>query len=88
MKTDAPQHQATSSPSRADGVLTHALRHVRQFVCNLHGHDMLLHFGARRVSLVCTTCGFESPGWTVPGAPVGSGGTPDGRSAIARRQVA
>jgi hypothetical protein len=47
-----------------------AARHVRQFICNLHGHDALFHFDQRHVSLVCAKCGYESPGWNVPGSPM------------------
>ena len=36
---------------------------VRQFLCGLHGHDALLHFERGRMSLQCTSCGFETPGW-------------------------
>jgi len=36
---------------------------VRQFICGLHGHDALLHFEQGRMSLQCTSCGFETPGW-------------------------
>jgi hypothetical protein len=36
---------------------------VRQFVCGLHGHDELPHFEPRRLSMRCTTCGHETPGW-------------------------
>ena len=36
---------------------------VRQFLCGLHGHDALLHFGQGRISLQCTSCGYETPGW-------------------------
>jgi hypothetical protein len=36
---------------------------VRQFLCGLHGHDALLHFEQGRMSLQCTSCGFETPGW-------------------------
>jgi len=36
---------------------------VRQFFCGLHGHDALLHFEDNRISLLCTSCGHESPGW-------------------------
>jgi hypothetical protein len=47
-----------------------AAKHVRQFICGLHGHDALFHFDQRHVSLVCVTCGYESPGWNVPGSPM------------------
>jgi hypothetical protein len=36
---------------------------IRQFVCGLHGHDELPHFEPRRLSMRCTTCGHETPGW-------------------------
>jgi hypothetical protein len=36
---------------------------VRQFLCGLHGHDSLLHFEHERLSLQCTSCGYETPGW-------------------------
>ena len=48
---------------------------VRQFVCGLQGHDSLLHFGDGRVSLLCSSCGHETPGWDVKGT-------------LARRQAA
>jgi hypothetical protein len=38
---------------------------VRQFICALHGHDSLLHFEQGRVSLMCSSCGYETPGWDV-----------------------
>ena len=43
---------------------------VRQFICGLHGHDTLLHFGDGRVSLLCSSCGYETPGWDVKGSPL------------------
>lgn len=42
---------------------------VRQFLCGLHGHDALLHFERERVSLQCTSCGYESPGWDLKKTP-------------------
>ena len=36
---------------------------VRQFLCGLHGHDALLHFEGGRMSLQCSSCGYETPGW-------------------------
>ena len=41
---------------------------VRQFLCGLHGHDALLHFGRGRISLQCASCGYETPGWEVRSA--------------------
>ena len=42
---------------------------VRQFICGLHGHDSLLHFEEGRMSLLCSSCGHETPGWDVKAAP-------------------
>jgi hypothetical protein len=43
---------------------------VRQFVCGLHGHDALLHFEQERISLQCTSCGYETPGWNLKASDV------------------
>ena len=36
---------------------------MRQFVCGLQGHDSLMQFERGRLSLKCTSCGHETPGW-------------------------
>jgi hypothetical protein len=55
------------------GVIEHASTRVRRFLCGLHGHDALLHFEQGRLSLICASCGYETPGWdlagTAPHAP-------------------
>jgi hypothetical protein len=43
--------------------------HIRQFICSLHGHDSLLNFEHGRISLLCSSCGHETPGWDVKGVP-------------------
>jgi hypothetical protein len=50
-------------------LFTRALGKVRQMVCGLHGHDALLHFEQGRMSLQCTSCGYETPGWDLKSAP-------------------
>ena len=52
------------------GLFARALGQVRQLVCGLHGHDALLHFEQGRMSLQCTSCGYETPGWDLKGAPL------------------
>ena len=47
------------------GLFEGAFGRVRQFACGLHGHDVLLHFEHERISLQCTSCGYETPGWDV-----------------------
>lgn len=73
MVTDTAQHPNTVSVRHPDstggslrpGFLPRVADHVRQFICGLHGHDELLHFGEARISLHCVSCGYESPGWEV-----------------------
>jgi hypothetical protein len=62
-------HSTTITTREHDGVLIRAILQVRQFVCGLHGHDSLMHFERGRVSLLCATCGHETPGWEVKAAP-------------------
>ncbi len=52
-----------------NAILDRVVSSVHQSLCGLHGHDALLHFDQGRISLLCTSCGHESPGWEVkPGA--------------------
>ena len=64
MFTDSTRHQGDSA-QRPVGFLSRTTGQVRQFICGLHGHDALLHFESGRMSLLCTSCGYESPGWDV-----------------------
>jgi hypothetical protein len=40
-----------------------SLTRITQFICGLQGHDRLPHFERGRLSLKCTSCGHETPGW-------------------------
>jgi hypothetical protein len=51
-----------------EGLLSRMTLKLRQRMCGLHGHDSLLHFDNGRISLLCYSCGHESPGWEVGGA--------------------
>ena len=51
-------------------MVTRALQMIRQFICGLHGHDALLHFETGRLSMRCTSCGHDTPGWDIKAAPV------------------
>ena len=75
MATDSTLTLSTDS----SGVITQ----LRRFICGLHGHDSLLHFGEGRVSLLCSSCGHETPGWDVKGTPARS---PTVRSVAARSE--
>jgi hypothetical protein len=78
MATDTAQHHM-SSATQSESVFTRAAGHLRQFLCGLHGHDALLHFDHGRMSLLCTSCGYESPGWDVKGVPARREQTESGR---------
>ncbi len=40
---------------------------IHQLTCSLSGHEEVFHFEKNRMSLVCISCGHESPGWEVSG---------------------
>ena len=63
MSTDSALHHGT--PAETAGVMARVGEQLRQFICSLHGHDSLKHFEDGRVSLLCASCGHESPGWDV-----------------------
>lgn len=44
-------------------VLGGMARRLDQFACGLAGHDQLLRFEPRRLSLRCTRCGHQTVGW-------------------------
>ena len=45
------------------------IQRLRQLFCALHGHDALLHFEKGRLSLLCHSCGYETPGWDLRATP-------------------
>ena len=53
------------------GLITRAFAQVRKLTCALHGHDALLHFETGRLSMRCTSCGYETPGWDLKTASAG-----------------
>jgi hypothetical protein len=55
---------ATES-AQDNGMMSRVGEQLRRFICGLHGHDSLLHFSDGRVSLLCSSCGHETPGWDV-----------------------
>ena len=61
MATDTA-HRLEMTP-QADGLLSKAAQQLRQLMCGLHGHDSLKHFEQGRISLLCSSCGHETPGW-------------------------
>lgn len=69
MVIDSAQHRTIALPEPSTGILARAASQVRQFICSLHGHDALLHFEQGRMSMRCTSCEYETPGWDLKGVP-------------------
>ena len=69
MARDAQQHRMMVTPHATTNLLSRMVGQLQQFICGLHGHDALLHFEQGRISLQCTSCGYETPGWDVKGVP-------------------
>jgi hypothetical protein len=41
---------------------------LRILICRLGGHELLRSFEPGRVFLQCTSCSYETPGWTLKDA--------------------
>jgi hypothetical protein len=53
--------------------LQRASKRAGQLKCGITGHTVLLRYAPTRLSLQCTACGYESPGWELePGNAGGS----------------
>ena len=53
------------SAAQAEEWMQGVVARVHRGFCAMRGHDLLLHFEPRRLSLRCADCGWESPGWTL-----------------------
>jgi hypothetical protein len=76
MATDTAQSLTTNPATdhaATHNVLSRAAVGLRQFMCGLHGHDTLKHFERGRISLLCASCGYETPGWEVKTPPARPG---------------
>ena len=69
MRMDTGQLRTDALAQPSIGIIGRAADQVRQLLCGLHGHDALLHFEQGRISLQCTSCGYETPGWDIKGVP-------------------
>ena len=72
MVTNYPQQLSTAAevatqPASDAGLASRLATRLGQFLCGLHGHDALLHFEANRVTMRCTSCGHNTPGWEISG---------------------
>ena len=60
---------SSTGDAQGDGPGARIVEWMRQTFCGLHGHDSLLQFESDRMFLKCVSCGHESPGWEIAGAP-------------------
>ena len=51
-----------------------AILHLRQLLCGIGGHDLVMHFEQDRISLECLHCGYQTAGWSL--RPEGLGSAP------------
>ena len=69
MHTTLADHPVMSTAARrtltgAVASLFHLiLSFVRQRACALRGHNLMMAFAPKRLSLHCAACGFDTPGW-------------------------
>jgi hypothetical protein len=58
-----------NSETDLEKVLAKIAKMLGQKFCGLVSfgkHDRLLHFEAERVTMRCSNCGHDSPGWDIP----------------------
>lgn len=70
MVTNYPQQLAVAAESTQEqsaSVVTRAMGSLGRVFCALRGHDSVLHFERNRVSMRCTSCGHDTPGWEISG---------------------
>jgi len=67
----APNHAAPTTEHLAaqkltvDGTVALVFSWIGRVLCGLQGHEHLLQFDRERLYLKCTSCGHESPGWSL-----------------------
>ena len=55
--------RADVGEARLAQLFVRAMKRAGQMRCAITGHNALLRYEPNRLSLQCTTCGYESPGW-------------------------
>ena len=69
MHTTIADHPVMSTAARRTltGAVASLLRlivsFVRQRICALRGHNLMMAFAPQRLSLHCAACDFDTPGW-------------------------
>ena len=50
-------------------IFSTALYASHRVVCLVRGHELVMQFDHRRLSLRCLSCGYRTPGWAVGELP-------------------
>ena len=62
---DVSLHGASFGAAQAHQWARGVVAYARRRLCAMNGHDLILHFEPRRLSLQCVDCGWESSGWMI-----------------------
>ena len=68
-ESETVDHSDTDHVDTGVGTSVGMLGRMRQWLCSLHGHDMLLQFEHDRLFLRCVSCGHQTPGWELNETP-------------------
>ncbi len=60
---DVTPIQAEGRHERLAQLIRRATRRAGEMRCGITGHNVLLRYERTRLSLQCSSCGYESPGW-------------------------
>lgn len=63
--TEVSRYQARDWWSDCCWVGGRAAHRTHQLLCAIRGHDLMMHFEPHRLSLECTACGRQTPGWNL-----------------------
>jgi hypothetical protein len=65
MVTHYPQQlTATAAHRETTGAfVARAAMRLGQLLCGMRGHETVMHFEEKRVTMRCTSCGHDTPGW-------------------------
>jgi hypothetical protein len=53
----------TSHEDTLEGLFRRFTKRLGYLQCGITGHNVMLRYEPARLSLQCTSCGYESPGW-------------------------
>jgi hypothetical protein len=67
MVTNYPQQLTAirAGQERAGAFVMRAVIRLGELLCGIRGHEMVMHFEHKRVSMRCTSCGHDTPGWEI-----------------------